>query len=210
MGYDRHIQPEAPIDVRRSLNQVARANFPAGTTTEQVQSAAGVSASQLYHYFGDKRSLTRAVIQYQIDAILGFQEPLLARLDSLDAIRGWADAFVDAQRSRDFRGGCPLGARWPMSSPNATRRQELTSRRATEGGTKTSELPWWPCGTLANWSESTDVNRLATTLLTTLQGEVADISGKYFSRGKPKRVKTKLNTQANRDRLWDLSMETLR
>ena len=47
----------------------------AGTSTEDVQAAAGVSASQLYHYFADKRSLTRAVIEYQADAILGFQEP---------------------------------------------------------------------------------------------------------------------------------------
>ena len=47
----------------------------AGTSTEDVQAAAGVSASQVYHYFGDKRSLIRAVIGYQTNAILGFQEP---------------------------------------------------------------------------------------------------------------------------------------
>ena len=36
----------------------------AGTTTEQVQAAAGVSASQIFHYFGDKRALVRAVIAW--------------------------------------------------------------------------------------------------------------------------------------------------
>ena len=82
----------------------------AGASTEDVQAAAGVSASQLYHYFADKRSLTRAVIDYQIDAILGFQEPLLAELDSLKALRGWAAAIVDIQRGNEFRGGCPLGS----------------------------------------------------------------------------------------------------
>src|SRR5271168_3845657 len=79
----------------------------AGTSTEDVQAAAGVSASQIYHYFGDKRSLTRAVIDYQTNAILGFQEPLLARLDSLEALRSWVSVIVDLQRSNGFRGGCP-------------------------------------------------------------------------------------------------------
>ena len=46
----------------------------AGTSTEDVQAAAGVSASQLYHYFGDKRTLTRAVIDYQTEAILRIPE----------------------------------------------------------------------------------------------------------------------------------------
>ena len=49
----------------------------AGTSTDDVREAAGVSASQIYHYFRDKRALTRAVIQYQTDALLGFQESLL-------------------------------------------------------------------------------------------------------------------------------------
>jgi AcrR family transcriptional regulator len=38
----------------------------AGTTTEDILQAAGVSNSQLYHYFADKAELTRAVIAYQI------------------------------------------------------------------------------------------------------------------------------------------------
>src|SRR3984885_14092008 len=81
----------------------------AGTSTEDVQAAAGVSASQIYHYFGDKHSLTRAVIGHWSDAILGFQQPLLARLDGIDALRNWAAVIVDVQRASDFRGGCPLG-----------------------------------------------------------------------------------------------------
>src|SRR4051812_30782886 len=82
----------------------------AGTSTEDVQLAAGVSASQVYHYFGDKRSLTRAVIEYWSNAILGAQEPALVHLDDVDALRGWADAIVEVQRANGFRGGCPLGS----------------------------------------------------------------------------------------------------
>src|SRR5271154_4070554 len=80
----------------------------AGTSTEDIQAAAGVSASQVYHYFGDKRSLIRAVIDYQTNAILGFQEPLLARLDSLEALRSWVSVIVDLQRFNGLRGGWPL------------------------------------------------------------------------------------------------------
>src|ERR1700689_156980 len=77
----------------------------AGTSTEDVQAAAGVSASQIYHYFGDKRSLTRAVIEYQTDTIVGTQETLLTRLDDVDALRAWAELIVAFQRNGGYRGG---------------------------------------------------------------------------------------------------------
>src|ERR1700727_3870329 len=78
----------------------------AGTSTEDVQAAADVSASQIYHYFGDKRSLTRAVIEYQTDTIVGTQEALLTRLDDVDALRAWVELIVTYQRNGNYRGGC--------------------------------------------------------------------------------------------------------
>jgi TetR/AcrR family transcriptional regulator, transcriptional repressor for nem operon len=54
-----------------------------GTTVEDVRAAAGVSSSQVYHYFTDKRALVQAVIEYQTQTIVGGQEPMLAALDSL-------------------------------------------------------------------------------------------------------------------------------
>ena len=97
----------------RIVTTAARLMFErgvAGTSTDDVQAVAGVSASQLYHYFADKRSLTRAVIAATIDAVLGGQMPLLGRLDSLDGLRAWSDAIVDLQRQRDHQGGCPIGS----------------------------------------------------------------------------------------------------
>ncbi|HEX3788532.1 MAG TPA: TetR/AcrR family transcriptional regulator [Pseudonocardiaceae bacterium] len=82
----------------------------AGTSTDDVQAAAGVSTSQVYHYFRDKRTLVRAVIAHQTDAVLDAQQPLLGRLDSLDALRAWRDFLVDMQRQRDCLGGCPIGS----------------------------------------------------------------------------------------------------
>src|SRR2546423_13982042 len=48
----------------------------AGTTTEDVRAAAGVSSSQLYHYFADKKALVRAVIGFTTEAVLDAQQPL--------------------------------------------------------------------------------------------------------------------------------------
>ncbi|MFD6742166.1 TetR/AcrR family transcriptional regulator [Streptomyces anthocyanicus] len=82
-----------------------------GTSTEDILKAACVaSPSQLYHYFGDKRGLVQAVIEHQTEQVLGFQKPLLSRLDSIEALEAWRDAVVEAQHARDCRGGCPLGS----------------------------------------------------------------------------------------------------
>jgi AcrR family transcriptional regulator len=79
------------------------------TSVEDVQSKAGVSASQMYHYFDDKRALVRAVIRRQTDAVLQAQQPFLSHLDSLEALHAWRDVQVEVQRQRAGAGGCPLG-----------------------------------------------------------------------------------------------------
>jgi AcrR family transcriptional regulator len=82
----------------------------AGTSTDDVQQAAGVSTSQIYHYFRDKTALVRAVIAYQTEQILDAQQPLLGRLDSMEALRAWRDLLVELQRERQCEGGCPIGS----------------------------------------------------------------------------------------------------
>jgi AcrR family transcriptional regulator len=82
----------------------------AGTSTPAVRDAAGVSSSQIYHYFADKDALTRAVIAFQSETILSNQAPLLATLDSVEALRSWRDVVVDAARRQNGTGGCPLGS----------------------------------------------------------------------------------------------------
>jgi TetR/AcrR family transcriptional regulator, transcriptional repressor for nem operon len=85
-------------------------NGVAGTTTEDLQRAGGISPSQIYHYFGDKKSLVKAVIAVQTEAVLRTQGPLLSRLDSFEALEAWRDALIELQRSRHFEGGCPIGS----------------------------------------------------------------------------------------------------
>ncbi|HEX4304486.1 MAG TPA: TetR/AcrR family transcriptional regulator [Solirubrobacterales bacterium] len=82
----------------------------AGTGLEDIKAAAGVSSSQLYHYFADKQALIHAVIAHQSDAVLAAQEPLLGKLDSLDALRAWRDQAVAIEKQLQCKGGCPIGA----------------------------------------------------------------------------------------------------
>lgn len=82
----------------------------ARTGVEDVQRAAGVSASQLYHYFTDKQALVHAVVERQGQAVLEGQQPLLGHLDSLEALRAWRDLLVAGQRSRHCSGGCVIGS----------------------------------------------------------------------------------------------------
>jgi AcrR family transcriptional regulator len=81
----------------------------AGTGMEDIKEAAGVSSSQLYHYFADKQALIHAVIAHQSDAVLAAQEPLLGKLDSLDALRAWRDQAVAIEKQLQCKGGCPIG-----------------------------------------------------------------------------------------------------
>jgi AcrR family transcriptional regulator len=82
----------------------------AGTSTDDVRIAAGVSTSQIYHYFADKSALVRAVIAHQTEAVLDAQRPLLGSLDSMAALRAWRDLVVQLQRERNCEGGCPIGS----------------------------------------------------------------------------------------------------
>ncbi|HEX4482360.1 MAG TPA: TetR family transcriptional regulator [Solirubrobacteraceae bacterium] len=97
----------------RIVAAAAREMFERGvarTSLDEVKAAAGVSSSQLYHYFADKRALVLAVIEHQTQAILDGQQPLLSHLDSLDALRAWRDLLVGIQRQLHCQGGCPIGS----------------------------------------------------------------------------------------------------
>src|ERR1700753_435156 len=85
-------------------------NGVAETTLEESRAAAGVSGSQVYHYFEDKRALVRAVIDYQADEVLGAQADQLDHLDTVPGLRAWRDFIVEHQRRLGCRGGCPIGA----------------------------------------------------------------------------------------------------
>ncbi|HEY1762856.1 MAG TPA: TetR family transcriptional regulator [Acidimicrobiales bacterium] len=80
----------------------------ANTTVDDVRSAAGVSSSQLYHYFRDKDELVRAVIAQQAYLVVGAQER--HQFDTLEGLRNWREFVVRSVRRQRGRGGCPLGS----------------------------------------------------------------------------------------------------
>lgn len=79
------------------------------TSLDDVMAAAGVSKSQLYHYFADKDALVLAVITLQTERFLNAQQPHLGALDSLKALRLWRDAMIQLDRRVGSK-GCPLGS----------------------------------------------------------------------------------------------------
>jgi AcrR family transcriptional regulator len=98
---------------RRIVAAAAQLMYERGVTEatlEDVRTAAGVSGSQIYHYFADKQELLLAVIEHQTEAVLGMQESLFADLDSMAGLRRWRDALVEYQRRLQCRGGCPIGS----------------------------------------------------------------------------------------------------
>jgi AcrR family transcriptional regulator len=144
-------------------------NGVAGTTMEDVRAAAGVSSSQVYHYFADKGALVRAVIEYQDERIVGGQEPMLARLDSVAGLRAWSDFLVAHQRQLGCRGGCPigsLGSEIAETDPKA-RAVVATAFRRWESGIRGGFLAMSERGELA---PGTDPGKLATATLAALQG----------------------------------------
>jgi hypothetical protein len=83
----------------------------------------------------DKESLARAVIEDQNEWIVGGQEPMLAKLDSLDGIRAWGDFLIEPQRQLGCRGGCPIG-----SLGNELAEIDPQARAALPGGLLLSQV----------------------------------------------------------------------
>ena len=79
----------------------------AGTTLEDVKTAAEVSGSQLYHYFPDKDDLVQAVIDYQAGAIVNRNRRALS---SANGVETWRNMVLAAAKRTQAKGGCPLGS----------------------------------------------------------------------------------------------------
>lgn len=139
------------------------------TGVEDVQRAAGVSASQLYHYFDDKQTLMRAVIAHQTAAILAAQQPELDALDSFEALQRWRDRLVTLQRSRHCAGGCPIGSiAAEIADDDPRARQELVDGfEQWEAPLRSGLAAMRDRGLLR---ADADTDRLALALLASLQG----------------------------------------
>ena len=142
----------------------------AATTNEQVRAVAGVSGSQLGHYFADKDALVASVFEHQEQLVLDVEMAVWASLDGIAGLRAWRDRIVESHRSVGAcRGGCPVGslAAALAETDDGSRRRVA---RAIERWQSTIE------GGLSRLRDSgdlpvdTDVKRLAAAVLASLQG----------------------------------------
>ena len=155
----RRLTPKGRATRDRIVAVAAQLMFEHGvgsTSLADVQEAAGGGASQVYHYFGDKQSLVKAVIAYNTDAVPGTVRPRLGQLDSMDALRAWRDLLVETQRDRHCEGGCPLGS---LVAELAENYPECRNRRGIRpiggGGPRRSAVDARPGGSPAQgrpWS----------------------------------------------------------
>jgi AcrR family transcriptional regulator len=81
----------------------------AATSLNDIRAATAASKSQLYHYFGDKDGLVRAVIDHQSAAVLGAQAEALGVVRDWGGLERWADGMVAVVEQHGARGGCPIG-----------------------------------------------------------------------------------------------------
>ncbi|MFI2189112.1 TetR/AcrR family transcriptional regulator [Streptomyces sioyaensis] len=140
-----------------------------GTSIPDIQAAAGVSASQIYHYFGNKQGLVLAVIDHQTDAKLAQQRPLLDSLDSIEALREWCDRAGDRQDAMGCEGGCEIGslASELADSDQSARTGLVAAFDRWEGPIRSGLARMQARGELG---ESADIAALATALLAAIQG----------------------------------------
>src|SRR2546429_9017395 len=83
----------------------------AGTTLDDVRVEAGVSSSQIYHYFADKEALVRAVVDYRAQTVVGeIHEPMLAAIEGIDGLRAWRGKKVSFPEDAGGPGGRPPGS----------------------------------------------------------------------------------------------------
>ncbi|MBM9510135.1 TetR/AcrR family transcriptional regulator [Actinacidiphila acididurans] len=94
--------------ILQAATEVIARHGVAGTSNEDVRKAAGISGSQLYHYFDSKQALIRAVITRQAEVPLVPGQPIMGALDSFDALQAWADAAIEHQEHNSGRGDCTL------------------------------------------------------------------------------------------------------
>ncbi len=79
----------------------------ADMSLDDVIERAGVSKSQLYHYFEDRAALLRAVVAHNAEGVLSYVD---RRLDGWKAVRSWFASLVELQVERRACGGCPIGS----------------------------------------------------------------------------------------------------
>jgi TetR/AcrR family transcriptional regulator, transcriptional repressor for nem operon len=154
----------------RIIDAAARLIYERGvadTTLEDIRSAAGVSGSQLSHYFAGKDELVRAVIGHQAETIAGSQRR--ADLGSPGGLRAWRDMVIAQVKTSDGQGGCPLGSLAGQLAENDARARALIAAGFGQWSAAISD-GLRRLHAAGHLPDGTDPDDLAVTLLAVLQG----------------------------------------
>ncbi|OBA81629.1 TetR family transcriptional regulator [Mycobacterium sp. 1164966.3] len=141
----------------------------ARTTIEDIQEAAAISTSQMYHYFADKNDLVAAVIEFQTENVLGTQHLGLDRIESVQDLYRWRDIMVELVRGLGCVGGCPLGS----MANELSETDPLARARLAQSFAQWESVIHDSLTTIAARGElpdGTDVGRAALALLAGIQG----------------------------------------
>jgi AcrR family transcriptional regulator len=137
------------------------------TTLDDIRSAAGVSGSQLSHYFADKDELVQAVIGGQADTIAGRQRR--ADLGSPEGLRAWRDMVIAQANGSEGQGGCPLGSLAGQLAETDERARALIAAGFGQWSTAISD-GLRRLHAAGHLPDGTDPDDLALTVLAVLQG----------------------------------------
>ncbi|MFD9697679.1 TetR/AcrR family transcriptional regulator [Lentzea sp. NPDC059081] len=144
------------------------ADSVAGTSIEDVCAAAGVSVSQVYHYFQNKNGLVRAVIVHRAESAPDGDS---RGLDGVAKLQRWCDNAIATQVERQFVGGCELGSlAAELAETDDDLRHELAEAFVRwEGPLRTGLRAMHGRGELV---ADADPDALAVVLLAALQGGI--------------------------------------
>lgn len=94
--------------ILEAATQLVAERGVAGTSLDDVRTRAHASKSQLYLYFADRDALLSEVAHETCDTVINRQAEVLSGFDSLDGIKRYLNAYVDAQTRREIPAGCPI------------------------------------------------------------------------------------------------------
>lgn len=141
----------------------------AATSLGDVRQRAGVSQSQLYHYFGDKHGLLQAVVDATAGVVVDAQVAALEQVGCWGDLEAWSQTIVARIAEREGRGGCPVGT---LAAATADTDEDLRASLAAaferwRAGIRTALEHLRDAGEL---DRHADVDALATATLAAIQG----------------------------------------
>jgi TetR/AcrR family transcriptional repressor of nem operon len=171
MTSEQSLTPKGLATRERIIEAAAKLIYERGvhlTSNENVREEAGVSGSQLTRHFPTKEALVHAVIEWRAEEVIeGHQVPRFARLDSITALRRWAQTYTD--RDDMVCGGCSFGS----LAAEVIKTAPAVRSEVAEGFARWSELFRSGLQSMKDRGElnsAADPRQLATMLMATFQG----------------------------------------